>query len=163
MFKFSDVNLKKIEEILAKYPDKRSTIMSLLWIAQEQDGENILSKDKIEHVADFLKIPVINVYEVASFYTMYNMKDVGRFHIQICGTVPCHLVGAVDLLKTCKTILGVDKNTVTSDGKFSFSEVECLGACVDAPVIQVNNKEYYEKVDKNKLINIINDFSNIEK
>lgn len=156
-FAFNEINLKKAKTEVAKYPNgkEKSAIMALLWLAQEQDGGNELTKEKIEYIADFLQMPVIRVYEVASFYTMYNLTAVGKNHIQICGTVPCHLVGAKELFTTCKTILGVDKNEITSDGKFSFTEVECLGACTNAPVVQLNNKEYYTKMTKNSMIELI--------
>ncbi len=161
MFKFNEENLKKAEQVLKNYPEgqERSGIMPLLWLAQEQDGENILSKEKIEYIADFLSLPIIKVYEVASFYTMYNLTEVGKNHIQVCGTVPCHLVGSRDLMDICKKFFGVDKDTVTSDGKFSYSEVECLGACANAPVVQINNKQYFQNLDKQKISVLIGKLS----
>ncbi len=162
MFSFSEINLEKAKVELQKYPSgkEKSAIMALLWIAQEQDGENILTKEKLEYVASFLSIPVIKVYEVASFYTMYNLVDVGKNHIQICGTVPCHLVGSKNLLETCQKILGVDKDTLTSNKDISFSEVECLGACTGAPIVQLNNKEYFEKMNPDKMINLLESLQN---
>ena len=157
MFEFNRENLEKVDKILQKYPNdqSRSAVMPLLWLAQEQDGQNLLNKDKIEYVAKMLNLPEIKVYEVASFYTMYNLHDKGKYHLQVCGTVPCHLVGSQDILSACKNFLGVEKDEVTSDGKFSYSEVECLGACSEAPVLQVNNKEYFVKLDKSKLLKLI--------
>jgi NADH-quinone oxidoreductase E subunit len=157
MFEFNTENIKKADQILKKYPDdqSRSAVMPLLWLTQEQDGQNILNKDKIEYVAKMLNLPEIKVYEVASFYTMYNLKDVGQYHIQVCGTVPCHLVGSKDILSACKNFLGVDRGEITSDGKFSYTEVECLGACSEAPVLQLNNKEYFVNLDKSKLLKLI--------
>ena len=162
MFCFNELNHQKAALEIKKYPvgKEKSAIMALLWLAQEQDGQNILTKEKIDYIAHFLSIPIIKVYEVASFYTMYNLTDVGKNHIQICGTVPCHLVGAKDLLEICKKVLGVDKDQVTSDGKISFTEVECLGACTHAPVMQVNNQKYYEKVDKSVMTGVINSLLN---
>lgn len=157
MFEFSAENKKKMATILSKYPKDRSTsaIMPLLWLAQEQGGENILDKDKIAHVSEILNIPVIKVYEVASFYTMYNLNPVGKNHIQICGTVPCYFMGAKDIIKSCEKIFGVSKNKLTEDGSVSFTEVECLGACANAPVIQINNKDYKVNIAKDEIIPIL--------
>jgi len=165
MFVFNNINLKKANNIIAKYPKgkSKSAVMPLLWLSQEQDDDNILSKEKIEYISQFLSLPLIQVYEVASFYTMYNLNDVGKYHIQICGTVPCHLVGSKVILDTCKKILGVDKNKITSDGKFSFTEVECLGACTEGPVVQINNKQYYEKLNKKSTAELIFKLSNENK
>lgn len=159
MFEFTQANKLKAEAEIAKYPhgQEKSAIMALLWIAQEQEGGNYLSKEKLEYVAAFLDLPIMRVYEVASFYTMFNMSDPGKYQIQICGTVPCHIMGSRDIMRVCKSILGVDEKNVTSDGKFSFTTVECLGACASAPVVQINNKEYYEKVDIEKMKTIIKD------
>lgn len=159
MFQFKDE--KKVSEILSKYPSdkKKSAIMSLLWLAQEQDGENLITREKISAISKLLEVAEIKIYEVASFYTMYNLNEVGKYHIQICGTVPCHLVGSKVLFDFAKKSLGVEKNKITSDGKFSYSEVECLGACTEAPVIQINNKKYFTKLDKNKFSELINKLS----
>ncbi|QED23635.1 complex I 24 kDa subunit family protein [Candidatus Deianiraea vastatrix] len=164
MFQFNQENHQKSQEILAKYPSdkKRSAIMPFLWLAQEQDGDNILSKDKIEYVAQLLSIPVIQVYEVATFYTMYNLENVGANHIQICNTVPCSLVGSKDILATIEKLTGVKENTISPNGKFSFSKVECLGACNAAPVIQINNKQYHEKMNKEKMLELFYKLSGLE-
>ncbi len=112
-----------------------------MWRAQEQAG-GWLPQKAIEHVADLLGMPKIRALEVATFYTMFNLEPVGKFHVQLCGTTPCVLRGADKLLKRCHERIG-EQMHVTADGKFSWVEVECLGACVNAPVAQINY-DYYE-------------------
>ena len=142
-FTFSKENLSKIEDILKKYPEGKqaSAVLPLLDLAQRQN-ENWLSPQAIEAVAAFLGMPEIRVYEVASFYSMYNLKPVGKYHIQVCGTTPCMLCGAEEILKTCQDELKISKGQTTADGMFTLSEVECLGACVNAPMIQINDNTY---------------------
>ena len=132
---------------VAKYPEGRqqSAIIPLLWRAQEQAG-GWLPEAAIRHVAEFLKIAHIRALEVATFYTMFNLEPVGKFHVQLCGTTPCRLRGADDLEKLCKKKIG-EQGEVTEDGKFSWVEVECLGACVNAPMVQIN-ADYYEDLTK---------------
>lgn len=158
MFEFNKENAKKANEEIKKYPEdrKESAIMAFLWLAQEQDGENFLSQEKIEYIAGLLDLPFIKVYEVASFYSMYNLEMVGKNHFQICGTVPCRLAGSRDIINACRNIFGIELNETTSDKLFTISEVECLGACTEAPVMQVNNKEYYTNLDRGKVIEVIN-------
>jgi NADH-quinone oxidoreductase subunit E len=142
-FAFSKANLAWAEKQIAKYPEGRqaSAIISLLWRAQEQAG-GWLPEAAIRHVADFLGMPHIRALEVATFYTMFNLTPVGKFHVQLCGTTPCRLRGADDLEKVCRKRIG-DQMEVTRDGMFSWVEVECLGACVNAPMAQIN-ADYYE-------------------
>jgi len=142
-FVFSADNLAWAKRQLAKYPEGRqqSAIIPLLWRAQDQAG-GWLPEAAIRHVAEFLGMAHIRALEVATFYTMFNLQPVGKFHVQFCGTTPCRLRGADDLEKVCRKRIG-EQGEVTKDGKFSWVEVECLGACVNAPMVQIN-ADYYE-------------------
>jgi len=142
-FSFSADNLAWAKKQIAKYPEGRqqSAVIPLLWRAQEQAG-GWLPQKAIEHVAQVLGMANIRVLEVATFYTMFNLAPVGEFHVQMCGTTPCRLRGADALLDICHRRVG-HQYEVTADGKFSWVEVECLGACVNAPMAQINY-DYYE-------------------
>jgi NADH-quinone oxidoreductase subunit E len=142
-FTFTVENLDWAKGEIAKYPEGRqsSAIIALLWRAQEQAG-GWLPQKAIEHVADLLGMAKIRALEVATFYTMFNLAPVGRAHVQLCGTTPCVLRGADKLIKLCHDRIG-EPLEVTSDGALSWIEVECLGACVNAPVAQINY-DYYE-------------------
>ena len=157
-FTFTAENLSWAKEQIAKYPEGRqaSAVIPLLWRAQEQAG-GWLPQKAIEHVARFLDMPRIRALEVATFYTMFNLAPVGRFHVQLCGTTPCVLRGADKLIELCHERIG-EQQHVTADGKLSWIEVECLGACVNAPVAQINY-DYYEDLTPETLTRIINDFS----
>ncbi len=146
-FVFDSDNLKRAEAIVAKYPDGRqaSAVMPLLDLAQRQGGGS-LTQAAMDYVADYLRMPPIRVYEVASFYTMYNLKPVGRHHVQVCTNLPCWLRGSDVVADTCKRTLGIGFGETTADGQFTLSEVECLGACVNAPMMQIND-DYYEDLD----------------
>ncbi len=140
--------MQKINEVLKKFPSnyKQSAVMPVLFIAQEQN-DNWLPLVAMNKVAELLDMPPIRVYEVATFYTMYNRTKVGKFHIQVCGTTPCQLCGAEDIKKAAMERAGVThENEISADGNFCITEVECLGACSNAPMIQVNNHEYYENL-----------------
>lgn len=156
-FVFNKENICKIEEILKKYPQgcQASALLPLLDLAQRQN-KGWLSPETIEAVAEFLNMPAIRVYEVASFYSMYNLKPVGTYHVQVCGTTPCMLCGAEEVLKTCQDQLGISRGETTLDGMFTLSEVECLGACVNAPVIQIND-DVYEDLSPESVKNILRD------
>ena len=142
-FSFTAENLAWTKGQLTKYPEGRqaSAVIPILWRAQEQSG-GWLPEKAIECVSDLLGMPKIRVLEVATFYTMFNLEPVGKFHVQLCGTTPCLLRGAGELLKLCHERMG-GQHHVTADGKFSWVEVECLGACVNAPMAQINY-DYYE-------------------
>jgi len=142
-FSFSKDNLGWAKQQVAKYPEGRqaSAIIPLLWRAQEQN-DGWLPEAAIRYVGDFLGMAHIRALEVATFYTMFNLQPVGKFHVQLCGTTPCRLRGADDLEKVCRSRIG-EQGHVTDDGKFSWVEVECLGACVNAPMAQIN-ADYYE-------------------
>src|SRR5882672_10565650 len=137
-FAFTAENLAWANERIAKYPEGRqaSAVISLLWRAQEQSG-GWLPQKAIEHVAELLGMARIRVLEVATFYTMFNLEPVGKFHVQLCGTTPCMLRGADALKDVCRRWIGEPEH-VTKDGAFSWIEVECLGACVNAPAVQIN-------------------------
>jgi NADH-quinone oxidoreductase subunit E len=142
-FSFTADNLGWAKKQIAKYPEGRqqSAVIPLLWRAQEQAG-GWLPQKAIEHVAEVLGMARIRVLEVATFYTMFNLEPVGEYHVQLCTTTPCMLRGSEELKKVCQRRIG-DQQHVTADGKFSWIEVECLGACVNAPMAQINY-DYYE-------------------
>jgi NADH-quinone oxidoreductase subunit E len=142
-FAFTAENLAWAKKQIAKYPEGRqqSAVIPLLWRAQEQAG-GWLPQKAIEHVAGVLGMANIRVLEIATFYTMFNLAPVGKFHVQMCGTTPCVLRGAEKLIDICNRRIG-HQYEVTADGKFSWVEVECLGACVNAPMAQINY-DYYE-------------------
>ncbi len=156
-FEFNTENQKKVQEILAKYPTerKKSAIMPLLDLAQRQNN-NWVSKDVIACVAQITEVPEIKVYEVASFYTMYNLQPVGKYLLQFCKTTPCMLRGIDQIVKDCKTKLGIDMDETTLDGLFTLKEVECLGACVNAPVVQIND-DFAEDLTSETFLKIIDD------
>ena len=145
-FAFSKDNLAWANDQVKKYPEGRraSAIIPLLWRAQEQCG-GWLPEPAIRYVADFLDMAHIRALEVATFYTMFNLVPVGKVHVQLCGTTPCRLRGADDLENICRRRIG-DQMQMTEDGKFSWVEVECLGACVNAPMVQIGS-DYYEDLD----------------
>ena len=142
-FDFTPENKAWAEKEIAKYPPGRqaSAVIALLWRAQEQSGY-WLPKPAIEKVAEMLDMPNIRVLEVATFYTMFNLEPVGRYHVQLCGTTPCMLRGAEDIKTILRKRIG-EQGHVTADGAFSWIEVECLGACCNAPMVQINH-DYYE-------------------
>ncbi|GLK56247.1 NADH-quinone oxidoreductase subunit E [Methylopila capsulata] len=142
-FAFTQDNLQWAEGQIAKYPEGRqaSAVIPLLWRAQEQHG-GWLPEPAIRRIAEMLGMPTIRVMEVATFYTMFNLRPVGEHFVQLCGTTPCALRGANALKDVCKTHIG-EQNHVTADGKLSWLEVECLGACSNAPMVQINF-DYYE-------------------
>jgi NADH dehydrogenase (ubiquinone) flavoprotein 2 len=147
--------MEKAKAIIAKYPEgrERSAILPLFDIAQRQNN-GWLSTPAIEHVAELLNLPYIRAYEVATFYTMFNLKPVGKHHIQICGTTPCWLRGADKIKSACQEALNIKCGETTSDGMFTLSEVECLGACVNAPMVQIND-DYFEDLDAESMNMII--------
>jgi NADH-quinone oxidoreductase E subunit len=146
-FAFTAENLEKARYHIAKYPPGRqaSAVLPLLDLAQRQH-HNWLPRAAMDTVADLLEMPRIRVYEVATFYSMFNLKPVGRHFFQICTTTPCWLRGSDEVVEACRKKLGIGIGETTADGKFSLTEVECLGACVNAPVIQIND-DFYEDLD----------------
>lgn len=158
-FVFSADNLQRAKEIIAKYPAGRqqSAVIPLLDIAQRQ-SDNWLPKAAMDYVGEMLEMAPMRVYEVASFYTMFNLQPVGQHFVQVCTTTPCWLRGSSDIMTTCKSKLGVDKGETTSDGKFTLTEVECLGACVNAPMVQIND-DFYEDLTPELMAKLIDDLA----
>ncbi len=145
-FAFSAENLAEAKKIIAKYPEGRqqSAVMPLLDLAQRQEGW--VSQPAMDHIADMLGMPGIRVYEVATFYTMFNLKPVGKNFVQVCTNLPCMLRGSDEIVHACKSTLGIGFGETTEDGQFTLAEVECLGACVNAPMMQIGD-DYYEDLD----------------
>ena len=160
-FQFSENSLKAANQIVKNYPEgkQQSAVMALLYIAQRQH-DNWIPLSAMKYVAKFLKMPYIKVYEVATFYSMYNLSPVGEYFIQVCTTTPCMIRGAYKLVDACKEKISENENTLSKNGKCSWMEVECLGACVSAPMVQIND-DYYEDLDekstKEILTSLIND------
>lgn len=146
-FAFTKENLKRLEKIAEKYPPqwRQSAVLPALDLAQRQHG-GWLPRAAMDHVADVLGMAKIRVYEIATFYSMFNLKPVGRHHVQICTTTPCWLRGSDGIVGTCQKVLGVRLGETTPDGMFTLDEVECLGACVNAPMMKIGD-HYYEDLD----------------
>tara|TARA_B100000965_G_scaffold170668_1_gene142467 strand:- start:1006 stop:1611 length:606 start_codon:yes stop_codon:yes gene_type:complete len=154
-FSFTEENLSVAKSILSKYPEnrKKSAVMPLLYLAQRQN-QNWIPLAAIKYIAKYLSMPYINVYEITTFYSMYNLSPVGKYFVQVCTTSPCLLRGADKITKVCKNKISPNQNEISKNGKCSWTEVECLGACVNAPMIQINN-DYYEDLDENSTTKII--------
>ena len=154
-FKFNDKNLEAAEKVISNYPEgkQQSAVMALLYIAQRQNN-NWIPLSAMKYIARYLNMPYIKVYEVATFYTMYNLAPVGEYFFQVCTTTPCMLRGAYKLVDVCKSKISQNENVISKDGKMSWMEVECLGACVNSPMIQIND-DYFEDLDEKKLEKII--------
>ena len=154
-FEFNDKNIELAKKMINNYPEgkQQSAVMSLLYLAQRQNN-NWIPLAAMKYIAKFLSMPYIKVYEVATFYSMYNLSPVGKFFYQVCTTTPCMLRGAYKLVDVCKKKISNKEHEISSDGNSSWMEVECLGACINAPMIQIND-EYYEDLDEKKLENII--------
>ena len=146
-FEFTPQNLDRAKAHIAKYPPgcQASAVLPLLWIAQEQNC-GWLPRAAMDHVAQTLGMAPIRVYEVATFYTMFNLRPIGRYLLQACTTTPCWLRGSDDVVQACERKLGIGVGGTTPDGLFTLVEVECLGACVNAPILQVND-DFYEDLD----------------
>lgn len=146
-FEFTGDFLKEAERNIAKYPHERrqSAVLALLFLAQEQNhaAGHYVTEPAMRHISERLDMPFIRVMEVATFFTQINLAPVGAFHIQLCGTTPCMLRGAEDVCAAIESKLGIGKGQTTADGTFTLSEVECLGACSNAPMVQIND-DYYE-------------------
>ena len=162
-FSFDRDNMLLAKKILKIYPKnfKESSIMPLLSIAQNQNN-GWLPKKAIEYVSDFLEIPEIKVLEIATFYSMYNLSPVGKFHVEVCTTSPCMLRGSDEILSFCEKKLAIQEGGISKDKMFSLSRVECLGACVNAPIVKIN-KNYYEDLDLNSTDKLINNLLNDKK
>lgn len=170
-FEFTKAYKEKVKKILAKYPAGRekSATMPLLDLAQRQVAEEGAKANPIyggwipraamDEIAAIVGEPPVKIYEVASFYSMYNLAPVGKYLIQVCTTTPCWLCGSDKVVKTCKDKLGIGMNETTQDGKFTLMEVECLGACVNAPMVQINDDFYEDLTEKtmNEVIELLSE------
>ena len=154
-FEFSKANLNIATGILKKYPTdrKKSAVMPFLYIAQKQN-DNWIPLAAIKYISKYLSMPYISVYEVATFYSMFNLSPVGKYFIQVCTTTPCLIRGADKIVKACKQKISEKENQISKNGECSWTEVECLGACVNAPMMQINN-DYYEDLDEKSAVKII--------
>ena len=154
-FEFNSSSLEAAKEIVSKYPKgkQQSAVMALLYIAQKQN-DNWIPLAAMKYIGKFLNMPYIKVYEVATFYSMYNLSPVGKFFVQVCTTTPCMIRGANKLVEACKEKISKNESELPSDKNCSWIEVECLGACVNAPMMQIND-DYYEDLDKEKTLKIL--------
>jgi len=161
-FAFTAENAARAKAIVARYPEGRqaSAVLPLLDLAQRQH-DNWLPQAAIEHVAAMLEMPRIRVLEVATFYTMFNLAPVGRYLLQLCGTTPCWLRGSDDLKAAIREECGIGVGETSADGLFTCMEVECLGACVNAPMIQVND-DFFEDLDKASTVKLLRSLKNGE-
>jgi len=159
-FEFNADNLFEAKKILERYPKekKKNAVMALLYLAQNQNN-NWIPLSAIKYIGKFLEMPYIKVYEVATFYSMYNLTPVGKYFIQVCTTTPCMLRGAYELVNLCKEKISKNENELSKNQNCSWMEVECLGACINAPMMQINN-DYYEDLDKEKTLKILNEIIN---
>ena len=161
-FEFDNKNLEAANKVILNYPEgkQQSAVMALLYLAQRQN-DNWIPLVAIKYIAKFLNMPYIKVYEVATFYSMYNLAPVGKYFFQVCTTTPCMIRGAYKLVDVCKKQLSEKESKISKDGKTSWMEVECLGACVNAPMIQIND-DYFEDLDPKKLEKIIDQINKNE-
>ena len=157
-FVFSDENMKKIKDILKKYPEtkKKSAVMPLLYLAQKQNN-NWIPLPAIQLIAEMLDTTYIKVFEVATFYSMYNLAPVGQYFVQVCTTTPCMIRGSGKIVEKCKELISKNPGQLNKDNNSSWIEVECLGACVNAPMVQINN-DYYEDLTAEKIEKIFKGF-----
>lgn len=162
-FELTPENLDLANIMVAKYPPGRrqSAALPVLDLCQRQGG-GWLSQAAIEYVARFLDMPAIRVHEVASFYSMFRLRPVGRHLVQVCTTTPCWLMGSDGVVKACERVLGIGLGETTADGEFTLAEVECLGACVNGPILQVG-EEYYEDLDPDSAAAVLEAFKRGEK
>ena len=162
-FEFNSSSLAAANKIVSKYPEgkQQSAVMALLYIAQRQN-DNWIPLAAMKYIAKILEMPYIKVYEVATFYSMYNLAPVGKYFFQVCTTTPCMIKDAYKLVDVCKNKISENESEISSDGSCSWMEVECLGACVNAPMVQIN-EDYYEDLDESKLEKIIDQIYKNEK
>jgi NADH-quinone oxidoreductase subunit E len=162
-FEFNNKNLEAAKKIISNYPNgkQQSAVMALLYIAQRQN-DNWIPLSAMKYIAKMLEMPYIKVYEVATFYTMYNLAPVGDYFFQVCTTTPCMIRGAYKLVDVCKKKISEKESEITENGKASWMEVECLGACVNAPMIQIND-DYFEDLNEEKLEKIIDQINKNQK
>lgn len=147
-FEFTSENKRKFDELVARYPVRRALMLPALWLAQRQNGW--ISQEVMEYVGSLLGLAPAKVYETATFYTMFHLKPIGRHHFQVCRTLPCQLMGAEGITSHLERKLGVKLGQTSADGKYTLSEVECLGSCGTAPMLQLND-DYHENLTPEKL------------
>ena len=154
-FEFNSSSFEAAKKIISKYPKgkQQSAVMALLYIAQRQN-DNWIPLAAMKYIAKFLDMPYIKVYEVATFYSMYNLSPVGKYFIQVCTTTPCMIRGANKLVEACKEKISENESELSIDKDCSWTEVECLGACVNAPMMQIND-DYFEDLNKEKTLKIL--------
>ena len=159
-FEFSKKNKETADSIIKNYPSgkQQSAVMALLYLAQKQN-DNWIPLAAMKYIAKFLSIPYINVYEIATFYSMYNLAPVGKYFVQVCTTSPCLIRGADKLIKVCKEKISSKERKLSENKRCSWMEVECLGACVNAPMMQIND-DYYEDLNENNASEIIESLLN---
>jgi len=162
-FEFNEENLKIANDIIKNYPGgkQQSAVMSFLYLAQRQNN-NWIPLVAMKYIAKLLNMPYIKVYEVATFYSMYNLSPVGKYFIQVCTTTPCMIRGANKIVEACKEKISENESELSNDKSCSWMEVECLGACVNAPMMQIND-DYYEDLDKEKTLKILDKILSGEK
>ena len=162
-FEFNQASLEEANSVVSRYPEgkQQSAVMALLYIAQKQN-DNWIPLAAMKFIAKFLNMPYIKVYEVATFYSMYNLSPVGKYFVQVCTTTPCMIRGANYLVEACKEKISKNENELSSNKNCSWMEVECLGACVTAPMMQIND-DYYEDLNKEKSLEILDKILNDEK
>ena len=161
-FEFNNSSLDAANKIISKYPEgkQQSAVMALLYIAQRQNA-NWIPLAAMKYIAKFLDMPYIKVYEVATFYSMYNLSPVGEYFVQVCTTTPCMIRGANQLVEACREKISKNENELSKNKSCSWMEVECLGACVNAPMMQIND-DYFEDLDKEKTLKILDKILNGE-
>jgi len=159
-FKFSDENLKEAEKEIKKYPKtkKASAVIALLYLAQKQN-DNWIPLEAIKYIARLLEVSYIQVYEVSTFYSMFNLSPVGKYFVQVCTTTPCMIRGSKEVVDVCKKYISKNQNELSENKTCSWTEVECLGACVSAPMMQIN-QDYFEDLNENKTKEIIENLLN---
>ncbi len=154
---FTEENLRKVEEIKRRYPNQMAAVLPVLWLAQEQFGW--ISEEVMHYVAELLAVPFSHILGVVTFYTMFNKKPVGKYHIQVCANVSCMLRGSDNLVEHLERELGVRVGETTPDQIFTLDEVECLGSCGTAPMMQVND-DYYDNLTPEKIDRLLDKFKN---
>ena len=156
-FEFTPESLAESKKIIDKYPKgkQQSAVMSLLYIAQKQH-DNWIPLSAMKYIGKLLEMPYVKVYEVATFYTMYNLSPVGKHFVQVCTTTPCMIRGAYKIVEACKEKISENENEFVKEKNCSWMEVECLGACINAPMMQIN-ENYYEDLDKEKALKILDE------
>jgi len=150
--KFSEEALKEYQDLLKRYPERRAALLPTLYLAQREFGW--ISREVMEYLSQLMEIPVTEILDTVSFYTMFKTRPSGKYHIQVCSTLSCALRGSREIFEHLTKKLGIQEGEVTPDGKFSLMKVECLGSCGTAPVVQINN-DYYEGMTPEKLDNIL--------